>query len=118
LAVGYAQGNAAKHLTRPSEEMLGKIWLEKSNFARACEQYNHLLTVFPRDFAAHYNLDWLASQEKNWEEATRHLRAALEIEPNNAQARNALGTIYLNQGNLAEVRVHCVLSARLRSTVC
>jgi tetratricopeptide (TPR) repeat protein len=104
LTVGSPRGAAVEQLTRPSEEMLGKIWLEKSDLGRAREQFNHLLTVYPRDFAAHYNLGWIASEERNWDEATGHLRAALEIEPNNAQAHNALGTIYLQKGDLAEAR--------------
>jgi tetratricopeptide (TPR) repeat protein len=112
LAIGSPRGAAVEHLTQPSEEMLGKIWLEKRDFVRARDQYNHLLTVFPRDFAAHYNLGWIASEERNWEEATRQLHAALEIEPNNAQAHNALGTIYFQKGDFAEA--HAQFSAAIK----
>jgi arylsulfatase A-like enzyme/Tfp pilus assembly protein PilF len=104
LTIGLPRGESVEQLTQPSEEMLGKIWLEKGDSARAREQYDHLLTIFPRDFAAHYNLGWIASQERNWAEATRQLRAALEIEPNNASAHNALGTVYLQAGSFTEAR--------------
>lgn len=113
LAIGSPRGAAVAQLTQPSEEMLAKIWLEKSDVARAREQYNHLLTVFPRDFAAYYNLGWIASEEKNWEEATRRLRAALEIEPNNARAHNALGTIYLQQGEFDQAGAEFGAAIRL-----
>ena len=105
LAIGSPRGAAVEQLTQPSEEMLGKIWLEKRDVVRARNQYNHLLTIFPRDFAAHYNLGWIAAEEKNWEEATRQLRAALEIEPNNARAHNAQGTVYLELGDFAQASV-------------
>jgi arylsulfatase A-like enzyme/Tfp pilus assembly protein PilF len=113
LTVGYPRGAAVEQLTQPSEEMLGKIWLEKRDLVRARDQYNHLLTVFPRDFAAHFNLGWIASEEKNWEEATRQLRTALEIEPNNARAHNALGTIYLQKGDLAEAQAQFSTAIKL-----
>ena len=102
LTVGLPRGAAVEQLTQPAEEMLGKTWLEKKDMARARNQYRQLLTLFPQDFAAHYNLGWIASEEKNWAEATRELRAALDIEPKNASAHNALGTICLQQGNLTE----------------
>ncbi|MGO8792421.1 MAG: sulfatase-like hydrolase/transferase [Terriglobia bacterium] len=113
VAIGSPRGAAVEQLTRPSEEMLGKIWLEKKDFGRAREQFNHLLTVYPRDFAAHYNLGWLASEERNWDEATRQLSAAVEIEPNNALAHNALGTIYLDTGDLAEARTQFGMAIKL-----
>ena len=113
LAIGSPRGAAVEQLTQPSEEMLGKIWLEKRDVVRARNQYNHLLTVFPRDFAAHYNLGWIAAEEKNWEEATRQLRAALEIEPNNARAHNALGTVYLEQGDFAQASIEFGEAIRL-----
>jgi arylsulfatase A-like enzyme/Tfp pilus assembly protein PilF len=113
LTIASPRGAAVEQLTQPSEEMLGKIWLEKRDVVRARNQYNHLLTVFPRDFAAHYNLGWIAAEEKNWEEATRQLRAALEIEPNNARAHNALGTIYLEQGDFAQASVEFGEAIRL-----
>jgi tetratricopeptide (TPR) repeat protein len=113
LTIGSPRGAAVAHLTQPSEEMLGKIWLEKRDFVRARDQYNHLLTVFPRDFAAHYNLGWIASEERNWVEATRQLRAALEIEPNNARAHNALGTIYLQKGDVAEAHAQFSTAIKL-----
>jgi len=115
LTIGLPRGESVEQLTQPSEEMLGKIWLEKGDWARAREQYNHLLTIFPRDFAAHYNLGWIASEERNWAEATRQLGAALEIEPNNASAHNALGTVYLQEGNLTEARAQFDAAVKLDS---
>ena len=114
LTIGSARGTAADQLTQPAGELLGKIWLEKKDVARAREQFNRLLTAFPRDFAAHYNLGWLASEDRNWEEAMQQLRAALEIEPNNPQAHNALGTVYLNQGNWTEARAQFSLATKLQ----
>jgi arylsulfatase A-like enzyme/Flp pilus assembly protein TadD len=113
LTIGSPRGASVEQITQPSEEMLGKIWLEKRDVVRARNQYNHLLTVFPRDFAAHYNLGWIAAEEKSWEEATRQLRAALEIEPNNARAHNALGTVYLGKGDFAQAGVEFSKAIRL-----
>ena len=113
LALGSVRGAGAEQFNRPSEEMLGKIWMEKGDLGRAREQFNHLLSVFPQDFAAHYNLGWLAFEDSDGEEATRQLRAALEIEPNNALAHYALGTVYLQRENLAEARAQFTLAINL-----
>lgn len=113
LAIGSPRGKTVEQLTRPAEEVLAKIWMEKQDFRRARDQYHHLLTVFPQDFAAHYNLGWLASEESNWKEATRQLGAALEIEPNNALAHNALGTIYLQMENLMGARLQFSMAIKL-----
>ncbi|MGA2074805.1 MAG: sulfatase-like hydrolase/transferase, partial [Terriglobia bacterium] len=113
LAIGSGRGAAVAQLIQPSEEMLGKIWLEKGDLRRARDEFSHLLTVFPRDFAAHYNLGWIASEEKNWEEATRHLQAALEIEPDNSRAHNALGTVKLQQGDYVAAKVQFSAAIKL-----
>ena len=104
LTIESPRGPAGGQFTQTSEEMLGKIWMEKGDLVHAREQFNHLLSEYPRDFAAHYNLGWLADQDGNGEEASRQLRAALEIEPDNALAHYALGMVHLQKEDLTEAR--------------
>jgi tetratricopeptide (TPR) repeat protein len=113
LTIGSARGKAAEQFTRPSEEMLGKIWMEKGDLARARKQFNHLLSEFPQDFAAHYNLGWLADQDGNWEEASRQLQTALEVEPNNSLGHYALGMVHFQKGDLAEARTQFSLAIKV-----
>jgi tetratricopeptide (TPR) repeat protein len=104
---------AAKQFTRRAEEMLGKIWMDQGEHARAREPFTRLLSEFPTDFAAHYNLGSLAYEDKNWDEATRHLRTALEIEPNNALAHFALGTVDFQTGDLPGARDQLSIGIKL-----
>jgi choline-sulfatase len=78
-----------------AEELLGSIWLEKKDYARAREQFTHLLKTVPGDYGAHYNLGILASRDGKWEEALRHLRAAVDADPHSAPAHYRLGIVLL-----------------------
>ncbi len=73
-----------------AEELLGSIWLEKRDYARAHDQYTHLLKTVPDDYGAHYNLGVLAMRSGQWEEARRELCAAAAADPDSTQARQAL----------------------------
>jgi choline-sulfatase len=73
-----------------AEELLGSIWLEKKDYVRAREQFTHLLKGVPGDYGAHFNLGILATRDGKWDEARRHLQAALAADPDSADARRAL----------------------------
>jgi tetratricopeptide (TPR) repeat protein len=85
-----------------AEELLGSIWLEKKDYVRARDQFTHLLKTVPTDFGAHFNLGILASRDGAWDEALRHLRAAVDADPHSAPAHYRLGVVLLQQGKQHE----------------
>lgn len=104
----------APYYTR-AEELLATLWLEKRDYPRARAHLNHLLTVDPADYAAHYNLGALATLAGQWEDGEHHLRAALESDPNSAEAHNTLGSLYLRRGELEPARGEFAEAIRLDS---
>jgi tetratricopeptide (TPR) repeat protein len=97
VATAARAGPALEHVTIAAGEMLGAIWVQKNEYSKARAQYMDLLKIAPGDYEAHYNLGWLASRDGRLDEAVRHLQAAIRANPQNAVARNALGSIYLQQ---------------------
>ncbi len=106
-------GRALEQVTIPAEELLGTIWLQQKDYPRARTQFEHLLTIAPRDFTALYNLGWLAGMEGNFAEGIQRLKAAAEVEPENADAHSALGTLYLRRGDLSDAKNQFLDAARL-----
>ncbi len=104
----------APYYTR-AEELLATLWLEKMDYARARAHLDHLLTVDPADYAAHYNLGALDTLDGNWQDGERHLRAALDTDPSSAEAHNTLGSLYLRRGELEQARQEFAEAIRLDS---
>lgn len=85
----------------PAEELLGQIWIKKGDYQRAEAQFMHLLTIEPRNYTTLFNLGWLASADHRPADAVKYIEAARDVEPNSPEVHNALGSLYLRQGNLA-----------------
>jgi choline-sulfatase len=98
-----------------AEELLANIWLQKKDYDRARARLNHLLTVDPDNYAAHYNLGALDILDGNRQDGERHLRAAIEIDPLSAEAHNALGSLYLRSGSLEQASAEFAEAIRLDS---
>ncbi len=113
LALTSKSGAAMDQVSIPAEELLGRIYLRKEDWARAHAEFTKLLAIAPDDYVAHFNLAWLANREGQTDEAVRHLRSALAGEPKNAEARNALGSLYLDQGNLQAAETELSEAIRL-----
>jgi choline-sulfatase len=104
LSIASNSGHAFDHLTTPTEELLGTIWMQQKEYQRARDRFEHLLTVVPDNFLAHYSLSWTAALEGRFDEALRHIQIALKVEPRNAEAHNVLGTLYLQKEDLPSAR--------------
>ena len=97
---------------RASDEM-AHLWLqvlpaaqgEQSKVARMTLQESlmrHKLAMAPLDFSANYNLAAVLALKGKPEQASALLRTAVEIESDNATARNALGAALEVMGKLDE----------------
>ncbi len=96
-----------------AEELLGTIWLQKKEYAKARQQFAHLLTIAPGDYGAHYNLGILAMRDGQWADAARELSAAVEADPASAPTREALGSAYLQAGDLEHAQLEFVRAIEL-----
>ena len=112
-AIASDSGRAYEQVTTPAEELLGTIWLQQKDFPRARAQFEHLLTVVPRDFVAQYNLGWLAGLQGDLAGGIQHLEIAVDVEPDNAEAHSALGALYLRQENLPAAHNQFLEATRL-----
>ncbi|PYV00575.1 MAG: sulfatase [Acidobacteria bacterium] len=113
LKIASSSGSAMDQVAIPARELLGLIYIEKRDYERARTEFAQLLKVAPHAFAAHYNLGWQAAREGQIEQAVRHLRAAVEADPNSAEARNALGRLYLDQSNFRAAQAELSEAIRL-----
>jgi tetratricopeptide (TPR) repeat protein len=112
-AIASHGGGAMEQEAVPAEELLGRIWLQKNDYERARGQFNHLLTISPRNFLAQYGLGWVAQQEGKWDEALQHLQAAAEINPKGAAVRTSLGTVFFHKGDLSRANDEFAEAVRL-----
>ena len=58
-----------------AEELLADIYLQKKDYAQTRVRLQHLLSVDPANFTAHYNLGVLSTLNQDWDEAQRQLLA-------------------------------------------
>jgi tetratricopeptide (TPR) repeat protein len=112
-AIGSHGDGVPEQEAAPAEELLGRIWLEKNDYERARTQFNHLLTIAPRNFVAQYGLGWIAQQQGKWDEAIAHLQAAADIKPKGAAVRTSLGTVYFHKGDLNRANEEFAEAVRL-----
>lgn len=103
----------APYYTRAGE-LLGTIWLQKHDYARARDQFDHVLTVDPNDYVANYNLGVLAVIDKQWEEGERQLQSAVKIDPAAAEGHNTLGSLYLQLARLDKAQQEFESAVRLQ----
>ena len=73
-----------------------------------------MITAVEGNYMAHYNLGNLYSRQDKLAEAAQHYEAALQAEPNYAEAHNNLGAVLLRQGRFDEAVAHYSAAVRLK----
>ena len=97
-----------------ADEALADIYIQKKDYTQARGYLNHLVTVDPNSYTAHYNLGILAALEQNWSEAEQRMLSALRADPRSAEAHNTLGGIYLQRGDLERAAQQFQATIRLQ----
>jgi len=97
-----------------AEELLVNIYLQKKDYVQARARLQHLLSVDPQSYTAHYNLGVFAAMAGNWNEAQGELLTALHTDPASAEAHNTLGSVYLRRDQLEEARGELEEAIRLQ----
>lgn len=87
----------------------GWISFEQGYYEKAEVDFNKVLTLIPDDPLSHINLAWsLVRQETDTslDEATKHCRQGLNLEPNLAEAFGCLGNIAFKRGRIREAEAY------------
>jgi choline-sulfatase len=113
LTLASDQGDALEQVTTPARELLGTISMQQKNFSLARAQFGELVAMVPRDYAANFNLGWLAAQQGDTQEGVRYLKVAVDVDPSNADGHAELGTIYLSLGDLPNAEAQFAEATRL-----
>jgi Tetratricopeptide repeat len=80
----------------------GLIFASRQNWAAAQRQFEAVLAIDPDDFRAYVELAGVAFKTSHHPDAIRHLRKALQIEPEDPYAMNFLATLLSLEGQQAE----------------
>ncbi len=117
-AVGYAWASALVHTSElkeaatvldefekknsPPDQLLlvGQLWIEIGNYARAVEAFHHALRSNPALPKAHYFAGQADIRWEHWSEAGEEFQAELTLDPTDVEARYNLGFIYLQQSQV------------------
>jgi tetratricopeptide (TPR) repeat protein len=97
--------NASEVLTafeseqRPEETLLliGQLWTEIGDFARATSTLQKALTSNPSLVKAHFYSGLAYIRWGNWQEAAKDFQAELNLSPNDPDAQYHLGFVYMQQ---------------------
>jgi tetratricopeptide (TPR) repeat protein len=113
MALSADSGDATEQVTTPARELQATISMQQKNYSLARTQFEQLLALAPENYAANYNLGWLAGREGNARDGVGYLKVAVESDPANADGHNELGTLYLSLGDLANAEAEFVEAIRL-----
>jgi tetratricopeptide (TPR) repeat protein len=77
-------------------------YIQVGKWANSITLFNHTVYVTDDNAVAHNNLANALADKGRFNDAAKHISAALRIKPNDAGAYNNLGNILMNQGNYEE----------------
>lgn len=96
----------------------GWISFEQGYYEKAEADFNKVLTFIPDDPLSHVHLAWsLVRQESDsdLDNATKHCREALNLEPDLAEAFGCLGNIAFKQGRIREAEAYFLRSIQVNA---
>jgi tetratricopeptide (TPR) repeat protein len=93
---------------------LGNLWLQQQNLSLAEAYYLAVLRVDSRHKAALSNLAVVALSGKEWEIAANFLRAALDVDPNDAKTHYLYARAQFEAGHMSDALSEIQIALRLR----
>jgi Flp pilus assembly protein TadD len=91
----------------------GMAWVQTGYWKNSTTLYEHAAAVTEHNDLAHYNLADIYYEVDEFEEAILHFRKALEINPNDPEARNALGLALTEVKRFEDALVHFQASLKI-----
>ena len=105
---GHWPGTMSGRATAPGPDNidaclgLARVYTRIGDFERANETYVKALAKHPRDLAIWHDLGMMHNRRKDWTEAARCFRKALEIDPENQRCLKALGFTLARAGQVEQ----------------
>lgn len=94
----------------------GWISFEQGYYEKAEADFNKVLTLIPDDPFSHINLAWSLVRQAtdiDLDNASKHCREALNLEPNLAEAFGCLGNIAFKRGHIREAEAYFLRSIQV-----
>jgi tetratricopeptide (TPR) repeat protein len=107
-ADAYAPGSTEVNLA------LGNLWLEQDNFARAESYYLAVLKIDSKHKSALSNLGVVEISQKNWERASNYLKAAIDVDPNDAKSHYLYARARFESGDIETALLEVQTALRFR----
>jgi Flp pilus assembly protein TadD len=108
LAHAYAPDSAEINVA------LGNLWLQQQNLPRAKGYYLAVLQADPHHKAALSNMGVLALSEKQWDDAIKLLRAAIDVDPNDAKTHYLCARALFEKGRSEQALSEIETALRLK----
>ena len=93
---------------------VGKIFLEKQDYASAEKVFNVTLSVFPDDFVANIGLSFINEQNNRMDQAIQHMQNAFELQPANESLQDELKRLYSKRDNVEPARIRLTRGALIK----
>ncbi|MGA2582777.1 MAG: tetratricopeptide repeat protein [Tepidisphaeraceae bacterium] len=77
----------------------GKVRIMRGNYLGARDDFLTAIAVHPNDAVAHYQLGLVDEKLNDWTDAAAELQTAVQLDPQNADARSQLATVKSMAGN-------------------
>lgn len=82
--------------------LIGNIYEEKKDSAKAIENWKKALVVNPKYYKAYYNLGHIYTEQKDYIKAIYYYNNALKHEKNNPYINYNLGVVYIKSGKIKQ----------------
>jgi len=95
-----AEFEKENHSTADSLLLIGQLWIEIGDYARAVDGLHRALQSDPSLLKAHYFAGQADIRWEHWPEAADEFQAELKLDPVDSDARYNLGFVYLQQSRV------------------
>jgi tetratricopeptide (TPR) repeat protein len=93
---------------------VGKVFLEKQDFANAEKVFNIILSVFPDDFVANVGLSFINEQNNRMDQAIQYMQCAFELQPANESLQDELKRLYNKRDHVEPSRIRLTRGALIK----
>ncbi len=97
-----------------SYRKVGKIFLEKQDYAGAEKVFNVILSVFPDDFVANIGLSFINEQNNRMDQAIQHMQYAFELQPANESLQDELKRLYNKRDHVEPAKIRLTRGALIK----
>ncbi len=95
----------------PAWQGLGLVLGAESKYDAALDAFNHVAQLSPKSGSAYFNIAQVQDVQGNWNQAQSSYQKSIELEPDNAVAKNNLAWSYAEHGGNIDVALRLAQEA-------